>query len=42
MKDAKAADVDDAAPRVYERMRYKTDEGFLSDQRRRHVWLVPR
>src|SRR3979411_1831908 len=21
-------------------MRYKTDEGFLSDQRRRHVWLV--
>src|ERR1700704_3689032 len=40
VKDAKAADADEAAPHVYERMRYKTDEGFLSDQRRRHVWLV--
>src|SRR3981081_386954 len=40
VKDAKAADADDAAPHVYERMRYKTDEGFLSDQRRRHVWLL--
>src|SRR5258706_4696593 len=40
VKDAKATDADDDGPRVYERMRYKTDEGFLSDQRRRHVWLV--
>jgi dipeptidyl aminopeptidase/acylaminoacyl peptidase len=40
VKDAKAADADEDGPRVYERMRYKTDEGFLSDQRRRHVWLV--
>lgn len=40
VKDAKAADADDDGPRVYERMRYKTDEGFLSDQRRKHLWLV--
>ncbi len=40
VKDAKAADADDDGPRVYERMRYKTDEGFLSDQRRKHIWLV--
>jgi dipeptidyl aminopeptidase/acylaminoacyl peptidase len=39
-KDAKAADVDDDGPRVYERMRYKTDEGFLSDQCRKHVWII--
>jgi dipeptidyl aminopeptidase/acylaminoacyl peptidase len=40
LKDAKAADAEDDGPRVYERMRYKTDEGFLSDQRRKHIWLV--
>jgi dipeptidyl aminopeptidase/acylaminoacyl peptidase len=40
VKDAKGSADDDAAPRVYERMRYKTDEGYLSDQRRRHVWIV--
>jgi dipeptidyl aminopeptidase/acylaminoacyl peptidase len=41
VKDAKADGADDdAAPRVYERMRYKTDEGYLSDQRRRHIWIV--
>jgi dipeptidyl aminopeptidase/acylaminoacyl peptidase len=41
VKDAKPGGADDdAAPRVYERMRYKTDEGYLSDQRRRHIWLV--
>ena len=40
VKDAKASDADDDAPRVYDRMRYKTDEGFLSDQRRKHVWVV--
>ena len=41
VKDAKAEGADDdAAPRVYERMRYKTDEGYLSDQRRRHIWIV--
>jgi dipeptidyl aminopeptidase/acylaminoacyl peptidase len=40
VKDAKAADAEDDELRVYERMRYKTDEGFLSDQRRKHIWLV--
>jgi dipeptidyl aminopeptidase/acylaminoacyl peptidase len=41
VKDANAAGADDeAAPRVYDRMRYKTDEGYLSDQRRRHIWIV--
>jgi dipeptidyl aminopeptidase/acylaminoacyl peptidase len=41
VKDAKADGADDdAAPRVYERMRYKTDEGYLSDQRRKHIWIV--
>src|SRR5438093_11288535 len=40
VKDAKLAEADDDGPRVYERMRYKTDEGFLSDQRRKHVWLI--
>jgi dipeptidyl aminopeptidase/acylaminoacyl peptidase len=41
VRDAKADGADDdGAPRVYERMRYKTDEGDLSDQRRRHVWIV--
>ena len=41
VKDAKAEGADDdAAPRVYERMRYKTDEGYLSDQRRKHIWIV--
>jgi dipeptidyl aminopeptidase/acylaminoacyl peptidase len=41
LKDARAEGADDdAAPRVYERMRYKTDEGYLSDQRRRHIWIV--
>lgn len=40
-KDPKAADAaPDDAIRVYDRMRYKTDEGFLLDGRRRHVWLV--
>jgi len=40
VKDAKAADADDDGPRVYDRMRYKTDEGFLSDERRKHIWIV--
>ena len=40
LKDAKAKDADDDDVRVYERLRYKTDEGFLMDGRRRHVWVV--
>lgn len=40
LKDAKSKDADDDGVRVYDRMRYKTDEGFLLDGRRRHVWAV--
>ena len=29
------------APRVYDRLRYKSDEGGLSDLRRKHLWWVP-
>jgi dipeptidyl aminopeptidase/acylaminoacyl peptidase len=39
-KDAKPKDADDDGVRVYDRMRYKTDEGFLLDGRRKHVWVV--
>ncbi len=40
LKDPKAKGTDDDGIRVYDRMRYKTDEGFLLDGRRRHVWVV--
>lgn len=40
LKDAKAKDADEDGVRVYDRLRYKTDEGFLLDGRRRHVWVV--
>jgi dipeptidyl aminopeptidase/acylaminoacyl peptidase len=39
VKDAKTADDEDGL-RAYDRMRYKTDEGFLWDLRRKHVWIV--
>jgi dipeptidyl aminopeptidase/acylaminoacyl peptidase len=40
-KDPKPKDApEEDGIRVYDRMRYKTDEGFLSDGRRRHVWIV--
>ncbi|HEY6958542.1 MAG TPA: S9 family peptidase [Candidatus Limnocylindria bacterium] len=40
-KDPKPKDApDEDGIRVYDRMRYKTDEGFFSDGRRRHVWIV--
>ena len=40
-KDAKAKDADDdGGIRVWDRLRYKTDEGFLLDGRRKHVWIV--
>lgn len=40
-KDPRPKDApEDDGIRVYDRMRYKTDEGFLSDGRRRHVWIV--
>src|SRR5256886_4141082 len=40
VKDAKLAEADDDGPRVYEPWRYRTDEGFLWDQRRRQVCLI--
>ncbi len=40
-KDPKSKDApDDGGIRVYDRMRYKTDEGYLLDGRRRHVWIA--
>jgi dipeptidyl aminopeptidase/acylaminoacyl peptidase len=41
-RDAKADGAADDGIRVYDRLRYKTDEGFLLDGRRRHVWVVGR
>ncbi len=40
VKEPKAAEAADDAPKVYDRVRYKTDEGFLLDGRRRHVWIA--
>lgn len=39
VRDGKPHDSEDGV-RVYERLRYKTDEGGLLDGRRRHVWLA--
>ena len=40
-KDAKPKDgQSDDAIRVYDRLRYKTDEGFLLDARRKHIWIA--
>ena len=40
LKDTMAPQPDDA-PKVYDRIRYKSDEGGLLDMRRKHLWLVP-
>jgi dipeptidyl aminopeptidase/acylaminoacyl peptidase len=40
VKEPKAKDAEDDDIRVYDRLRYKTDEGFLLDGRRRHVWIA--
>ncbi len=40
LKDPKPKDAEDDGIRVYDRLRYKTDEGFLLDGRRRHVWVA--
>ena len=40
LKDAVAPQPDDA-PKVYDRIRYKSDEGGLLDMRRKHLWLLP-
>jgi dipeptidyl aminopeptidase/acylaminoacyl peptidase len=39
-RDAKPKDAKDDEIRVWDRLRYKTDEGFLLDGRRKHVWVV--
>ncbi len=40
-KDPKAKDAqDDGGIKVWDRLRYKTDEGFLLDGRRKHVWIA--
>jgi len=40
LKDAGTGPADDA-PKVYDRIRYKSDDAGLSDLRRKHLWLVP-
>ena len=40
LKDAKDKEAEESGIRVYDHMRYKTDEGFLLDGRRRKVWIV--
>jgi hypothetical protein len=40
LKDAAVAQPDDA-PKVYDRIRYKSDDAGLLDMRRKHLWLVP-
>jgi dipeptidyl aminopeptidase/acylaminoacyl peptidase len=39
-RDAKPKDAKDDDIRVWDRLRYKTDEGFLLDGRRKHVWVA--
>ncbi len=39
VKDAAVAQPDDA-PQVYDRVRYKSDEGGMLDMRRKHLWVV--
>src|SRR5438067_787549 len=40
LKDAATPEAEDA-PKVYDRVRYKSDEGGLLDMRRTHLWIVP-
>ena len=40
LKDAGAAEPDDA-PKVYDRIRYKSDDAGMLDLRRKHLWVVP-
>ena len=40
LKDAAASQPDDA-PKVYDRIRYKADDGGMLDLRRKHLWVVP-
>ena len=40
VRDPKASTDDEDAVRVYDRARYRSDEGGLSDGRRKHIWIV--
>jgi dipeptidyl aminopeptidase/acylaminoacyl peptidase len=40
VRDPKEGGDEDDGVRVYDRARYKADEGGLSDGRRKHIWLV--
>ena len=40
VRDAKEKADEDDAVRVYDRARYKSDEGGLQDGRRKHIWLL--
>ena len=40
LKDTATEQPEDA-PKVYDRVRYKSDEGGLLDMRRKHLWIVP-
>ena len=40
VREPKPKGAEDDGIRVYDRLRYKTDEGFLLDGRRRHIWVA--
>ncbi|HEX4743535.1 MAG TPA: S9 family peptidase [Candidatus Limnocylindria bacterium] len=40
VKDAEEGEKKEGAPRVYDRIRYKSDEGGHFDLRRKHLWIV--
>jgi len=40
VRDPKKTSDEDDGVRVYERARYKSDEGGLLDDRRKHIWIV--
>jgi len=40
VRDPKDAAAEDDGVRVYDRARYRSDEGGLLDDRRRHIWIV--
>jgi len=40
VRDPKDSTAEDDSVRVYDRARYKSDEGGLLDDRRKHVWIV--
>jgi dipeptidyl aminopeptidase/acylaminoacyl peptidase len=40
VRDPKDSAAEDDGVRVYERARYKSDEGGLLDDRRKHIWIV--